>query len=346
MKRYVNIWLLVGLVMLFVQIVVGGITRLTGSGLSITKWEIVTGTLPPLSEKHWIEEFEEYKGTPQYEKINQGMSLGDFKFIYFWEYIHRFWARVMGFVFLFPFALFYAKGWIDNLLKRRLFLVVVLAGLAASFGWIMVASGLVDRPWVNAYKLSIHLGIGISVFIALLWTFLHYRHGDMGERAVPSNQNTWLFWILVLVGIQIIFGGWMSGMKAALFYPTWPLIGESIIPTILFDQAQWTWHGIIQYDEGSFAVSLIHTLHRFTAYILAILILVYGRKYALFNLFQQDSRWYVYSVILLIVQVLLGIIVLLTSVGQISVLWGVLHQGVAVLLLSALVVHRFFLFKV
>ena len=154
-----KIWLLTGVFMLFVQIIVGGITRLTGSGLSITKWEIITGTIPPLNAVQWDAAFDLYQATPQYQKINQGMSLAEFKFIYFWEYIHRLWARAMGFVFLIPFIYFAIKGWIDRKLMKNLGIVVLLAALAASFGWIMVNSGLKDRPWVNAYKLAVHLGI-------------------------------------------------------------------------------------------------------------------------------------------------------------------------------------------
>ena len=158
-RKAVKVWLIIGLVMIFFQVVIGGVTRLTGSGLSITKWEIVTGTLPPLSDSQWLEEFELYKATPQYQKINEGMSLSDFKFIYFWEYFHRLWARSMGFVFLFPFLFFWWKGWIDKPLMQRLGITVLLAAIVASFGWIMVASGLIDRPWVIAYKLTSRLSI-------------------------------------------------------------------------------------------------------------------------------------------------------------------------------------------
>lgn len=170
--QWLKYWLFTGLIFLFFQVVIGGITRLTGSGLSITKWDIVTGTFPPMSEETWIEEFELYKKTPQYHKINAGMSISAFKWIYFWEYLHRLWARTMGFVFLIPFLIFYRKKLISNHLLRRLGVVILLAMLAATFGWIMVASGLVNRPWVNAYKLSFHLCIALSVYTALLWTYL------------------------------------------------------------------------------------------------------------------------------------------------------------------------------
>ena len=170
--RAVRVWLWLGLVLVLGQIAIGGITRLTGSGLSITKWEIVIGAIPPLNDADWQHAFDLYRNTPQYHKINKGMSLTDFKFIYFWEYFHRLWARSMGLIFLFPYLYFRFRGRIPAWLNKRLFVVILIAALAAAFGWIMVASGLIHRPWVNAYKLSIHLGIGFTLFAYLLWTIL------------------------------------------------------------------------------------------------------------------------------------------------------------------------------
>ena len=339
-ENWVRTWLYVGLFMLFVQIIVGGITRLTGSGLSITKWEIVTGTIPPFTDSAWQVEFDKYKATPQYAKINKGMSMGEFKFIYFWEFIHRFWARAMGIVFLIPFIFFSYKGWMTRRLRKDLLVVVALAGLAAIFGWIMVASGLVNRPWVNAYKLSFHLLIGISVFSYLLWTTMKYVHQGKMLLLTSTNrsQRNWLTALLIVVIVQLLFGGWMSGMKAALFYPTWPLIGTEIIPKEIFYVSNWSLYNFIHYDEHSFVISLIHTLHRFTAYLLCALILWYGWRFRCFS----TSGWYRVLLLLLCTQVLLGIVVLLTSIGNISVLWGVLHQGVGVLLLGALLCHTFF----
>jgi len=204
--------------MVFMQIVIGGITRLTGSGLSITEWEIVTGTLPPMSDEGWQVEFDKYKSTPQYLKINRDMEMGSifspdtFKFIYFWEYLHRLWARTMGFIFLFPFLFFLIRKMIPGSLVRRLGVVIGLAALAATFGWIMVASGLIERPWVNAYKLSLHLCIGIAVFIALWWAFIRYTHPNkiIYKIHIPSYTK----WMLVFIIIQIFLGGVMSGTKS------------------------------------------------------------------------------------------------------------------------------------
>ncbi|MEL6124648.1 MAG: COX15/CtaA family protein, partial [Bacteroidota bacterium] len=288
-KRPVVVWLVIGLIMVYCQIVIGGITRLTGSGLSITDWDIVFGTLPPLSDAAWMTEFELYKATPQYEKINQGMEMGSifqagtFKFIYFWEYFHRLWARGMGFVFLFPFLFFYAKKWLPKSLLRNLGIVVALAGLAACFGWIMVASGLIERPWVNAYKLAIHLSIGISVFTYLLWTYLNYAHQSRVTVLGPLRSPRWVYGLLGVICLQLFLGGIMSGMKAALIYPTWPDIGGEALPGVLLDRSQWTWTNFRDYDKGPFVFALMHFLHRGVAYALTGLIVWYGSRSGLFG---------------------------------------------------------------
>ena len=168
-RRIVGAWLILGVFLVFFQIIIGGITRLTGSGLSITEWEIVIGSMPPTSAEKWESEFDKYKETPQYEKINQGMSMDDFKFIYFWEWLHRFWARWMGVVFIIPFLFFLFKRWLTRPWIFKLIMVMLLASLVASFGWIMVASGLIDRPWVDAYKLTMHLALALVVFAYLVW---------------------------------------------------------------------------------------------------------------------------------------------------------------------------------
>lgn len=156
--------------MLIGQVILGGITRLTGSGLSITRWDIITGVIPPLNAEQWLKAFELYKETPQFHKINSMFTLQDFKFIYFWEYFHRLWIRSLGFIFLIPFLIFVFKKQLDFYLIKRLGMVIFLTILTASAGWIMVQSGLVNRPWVNAYKLTIHFVFAILVVWAMVKT--------------------------------------------------------------------------------------------------------------------------------------------------------------------------------
>jgi cytochrome c oxidase assembly protein subunit 15 len=338
MDKWVSRWLFIGVVMILMQIFIGGITRLTGSGLSITKWEIVLGTLPPLNEASWIESFDLYKETPQYQKINTGMSLSEFKFIYFWEYFHRLWARIMGFVFIIPFTYFYMKGKLNTPLIRRLLIVILLAALVAVFGWIMVASGLIDRPWVNAYKLSIHLGLALLCLLFLFNTFLFSIRQRLVKVSLPASMNYFLHSILIVLIVQVLLGGVISGMRAALVFPTWPLIGDEWIPSILFEGNKWTLSHFLQYDTDVFMASLIHFLHRNTGYILSAMIIT-------FVVFAQKGKYFTrgeHGVMggVVMVQVLLGIFTLLGSIGQIPLWFGVFHQSIAFILLLVVLYIR------
>lgn len=331
--KAIKIWLAIGVFMVFMQVVIGGITRLTGSGLSITKWEIVTGTLPPLNAAQWEEAFDLYKATPQYEKINEGMSMGEFKFIYFWEYFHRLWARTMGFVFAIPFFIFLSKGWLDKMLKRRLLIVVGMAAVVASFGWIMVASGLVDRPWVNAYKLTMHLSLALILFSYLLWTFFKvYQPFPQVIHSVLLKKGAAM--LIVVLAVQLVLGGIMSGMKAALFYPTWPDLNGAAIPGILFDATAWSVENFVNYDKTPFMSALIQTLHRSTAYLLLIM----GLWYAFKAFRTKTTPIFRFGIILfvsmLIIQVVLGILTVVNSKAAVPVDLGVYHQAGALILLG------------
>ena len=346
--RSVVIWLCLGLFLVYMQIVIGGITRLTGSGLSITEWEIVTGTFPPFTGEAWQLEFDKYKDTPQFTKVNQGMEMGSifspgsFKFIYFWEYLHRLWARSMGFVFIFPFLFFYFKKMVPISLVKRLGIVIGLAALAATFGWIMVASGLIDRPWVNAYKLSLHLCIGISVFIALWWAFIRYIHS--GRQVSRVTVPSYVKWMLVLLIIQIFLGGVMSGTRAALFINTWPDLNGEMIPRDIFELENWNYVNFNEYEKSGFLVTLVQFLHRCLAYFItgyAVWIMIKTIK----TTSSYIKRSYNLFLFFLTLQVFIGIITLIKSVGVIPVLWGVLHQGVAVLVLASYVLHYFYTTK-
>lgn len=331
--RAVRVWLMIGVFMVFMQIVIGGITRLTGSGLSITKWEIVTGTLPPINAAQWQEEFDLYKETPQYQKINEGMTMGEFQFIYFWEYFHRLWARLMGFVFAIPFFFFWARGYLDRPLLRRLGMVVLLAAIVASFGWIMVASGLIDRPWVNAYKLTMHLSLALVLFSYLFWTMLTAVR-PYSQVIHSTSLKKWMGAIGIVLALQLVLGGIMSGMKAALFYPTWPDMQGEWIPAILFRGDSWTVDNLVEYDKGPFMAALVQLLHRTTAYVLTIIMLVFSFR-ALKQVNNVRFRRGIYALVtVLIAQVTLGILTVVNSVGTIPVALGVFHQAVAIVLLS------------
>ena len=327
-SRTVRIWLITGLVMLLGQVILGGITRLTGSGLSITKWDVVTGVIPPMNEKEWIEAFDLYKETPQYHKINSTFDLDQFKYIYFWEFFHRFWVRALGLIFLFPFLYFIFSKTIDRQLIKRLGLVILLTLLTASAGWIMVQSGLVNRPWVNAYKLTLHFILASLTISALVWIIADvYKYGG-NIKNVPKKFTVWL---IVLTFIQLIFAGMMSGMKAGLYYPTWPDMNGQIIPNVLIDGGNWKWENLTNYDSYLFAPALIQFVHRGIAYLLLTLTFVLFFKYR--QKLSKLSSYWIWIVFLLInTQVILGILTLLNINGaEIPLYLGVGHQLVGLL---------------
>lgn len=333
--RVVKIWLIAGLVMIFMQVVIGGITRLTGSGLSITRWEIVTGAIPPLNEAVWQAEFELYKQTPQYHKINQGMALSEFKFIYFWEYFHRLWARLMGLVFIFPFLWFLWRGMLSRRLMLRLLVVVALAGLEGFFGWIMVASGLIQRPWVNAYNLTLHLSMALIIFGYLLWTiFIAYQpQAPLFDQPRLRRMG----WVMVGVAFfQIALGAMMSGSKAGLFFPSWPDMNGEYLPSILFDGTHWTADSFVQYDTNPFMPALIQFLHRNTAYVLTFMVLYFAWQMWKMRLTPALRTGTAALVAALVIQVLLGIITLINCIARVPVDLGVLHQAGAVVLFGTL----------
>jgi len=334
--RAVMIWLIMGLIMVVGQIVIGGITRLTESGLSITEWEPLTGAMPPLNAADWQVEFDKYKASPQFEKIFADITMADFKFIYFWEWFHRQWARFMGLVFAIGFLIFWRKGWFDGPLMRRLGVTVLLAALAASFGWIMVASGLIDRPWVNAYKLTIHLCLGIGLFSYLLWTTLKVVYPK--RVGYPqSGVEKWLWPLNIVLILQLILGGIMSGAKAALPYPSWPDMNGHFIPPVLKDAGMWTVENMVYYEATLFQPALIQFLHRMTAYALIIIVIAY--LWQAFTKLRSPMlvKTNTLLVSMLIIQALLGIATVVSSVGQVPVGLGVAHQFGAIVLVGIVV---------
>ena len=339
-------WLFVGILFVLIQTVIGGVTRLTGSGLSITKWEIITGTIPPMTNMAWEHAFSLYKESPQYAKLNEGMSMASFKFIYFWEYFHRLWARMLGLVFVIPFVIFIRKKMLSKYLIKRLIITVVLVALVASFGWIMVASGLADRPWVNAYKLALHLSLALLVLTFHVWTTMRYRFGAIRDNSLfQSSFFKSLLILFSLIWIQIFFGGVVSGMHAALAYPSFPTYNGDWIPGPLLDRNSWNWLNMMDYDRSGFAAALVQFVHRNTAYLITMLIvavsIIYKERIFMSANVLLRKIWNVWLGIL-ICQIALGIATLLNSTAKIPVLLGVLHQFVGILFLTGITVILYF----
>lgn len=341
-QRAIGIWLLIGVAMVLIQVAIGGITRLTGSGLSITRWEVVTGTLPPLTTADWEEAFDLYQESPQYQLVNKGMSMGDFQFIYFWEWFHRLWARTLGFVFLIPFVYFIAKRYFTRQLMIKAGIAFILGGLVGIFGWIMVASGLQERPMVSPYRLALHLSLAILTLCYIYWVAMELLVKKDGNRHQTPAIRKWLLTLTVLVCIQIVLGALVSGMRAALFYPTWPDMNGSFWPPALAF-SNWSLSGFLHFDVDPFPAAFVQFLHRNMAYVITALTIIF-----LVKAFRQvtdpaSRRALVLVPVILTIQVLLGIFTLLHSVGSIPVALGVIHQGVALLLLMSLLmlVYKF-----
>ena len=335
-SKWVAIWLFVGVGMIIIQILLGGVTRLTGSGLSITEWDVITGTLPPLNEQQWIEQFNKYKRTPQFLILNADFTLQDFKFIFFWEWFHRFWARLIGVVFAIPFIIFlFQKRFKEDMIKP-LIILFLLGALQGAVGWIMVASGLTgDAIYVKPTRLMLHFILALGLLCYTLWFALQLSVPEEKRLVNKALKNFTVVLIAVLV-MQLGFGALMAGHKAATAAPTWPDINGAFVPGGMFSFRD----GLLNLIENKIT---IHFIHRSLAYILFLLILfwtwkVYKVKGS--SLFIK-SRWLPFLLVCL--QIILGIFSVITSVRIIPNHWGLfewvaqLHQLFAMFLLLSLV---------
>jgi len=242
-ERAVAGWLLACCALVLAMIVVGGATRLTHSGLSITEWQPIVGTLPPLSERDWQAAFDKYRATPEYLQVNRGMSLEAFKGIFWWEYFHRLLGRLIGIAFLVPLLWFVAKRQVPAGLAWKLAGIFALGGLQGAMGWYMVKSGLVDNPRVSPLRLTAHLGVAFLILGAMLWVALSLLHPRRERAATPAARSArrWAFAIVVLVFLMVLSGGIVAGIRAGFAYNTFPLMnGAWIPPEILMLEPAWT----------------------------------------------------------------------------------------------------------
>lgn len=317
-------WWLIGVAALvFIMVVVGGLTRLTESGLSITEWKPVTGALPPMSETHWQEEFDLYKRIPQYEIMNKGMTLHEFKTIYWWEWSHRFLGRLIGLAFFVPFVFFLATRRIERALVPRLIFLFVLGGMQGVLGWWMVMSGLVDRTEVSQYRLAAHLGLATLIFGALIWTALDLLNGRSTRLLTGLAKAAAA--ILALVFLQTILGAFVAGIRAGLIYNTWPLMAGAFVPDGLFAMKP-VWHNFF---ESHLTVQF---QHRMTAYLLLLCVVWHwwaARKSAA----ASSAGWLLLAVL---GQALLGI---WTVLWVVPIPLGAAHQAGAMIVFGVAVWH-------
>lgn len=235
----VRAWLYILCAMIFCMILVGGATRLTDSGLSITEWQLIVGIIPPLSDAAWQEAFDKYRQIPEYEIVNKGMSLAEFKVIYWWEWTHRFLGRIVGFVFLIPFLYFWLRRWLSRNIMPKLILMFVLGGLQGALGWYMVQSGLVERVDVSQYRLAAHLSAAVLIFGYIFWVATRIGQARNAARAAPQFLKMSAAGLVMAIFIQIGLGAFVAGLDAGQGYNTWPLIDDKLIPDGLGAMTPW-----------------------------------------------------------------------------------------------------------
>jgi cytochrome c oxidase assembly protein subunit 15 len=331
----VAIWLLVVCALVFTMVVVGGLTRLTGSGLSMVEWQPATGFIPPLSEAEWQKTFDKYRQFPEFININRDMDLAGFKDIFWLEFIHRVLGRIIGLAFLLPFLYFLARRMIPAKLTPRMILMFALGGMQGVLGWYMVKSGLVDDPHVSQYRLTAHLMLAVMIYALMFWTALGLLPGNGKDAGDHSGWNR-LAWpailLTLLVALTMSSGGLVAGLKAGLVYNTFPLMGDALIAPGVYAEAPWYAAAF----EDAITVQFNHRLLAIVTFILIVVFWLRARKAAL-----PDGTGMAMQLMLgmAMVQVALGIT---TLIMRVPVQLGAAHQAGALLLLTSLliVVHR------
>ncbi|MFZ3308342.1 MAG: COX15/CtaA family protein [Xanthobacteraceae bacterium] len=327
--RAIRLWLYAVAALIVAMVLIGGATRLTESGLSITEWQPVMGVVPPLSQPQWQAEFEKYQAIPQYRALNRGMSLDAFKSIYWWEWTHRLLGRTIGAAFLLPFLWFLWRGWIGPPLRGRLWFIFGLGALQGAVGWWMVASGLVHRVEVSQYRLATHLLLACLIYVAILWTAR--RLDERATNSVPAFNRTVAHMLLALVLGQIYLGALVAGLRAGYVYNTWPLIDGAVVPEasrLFFDSPLWR-----NFFENPLTVQFDHRMLAYTIWVVALLHAFNAARLAKRGAFVAGAFALAVAVTL---QAALGIATLL-AVVPISL--ALSHQAMAMVVLTIATVH-------
>ncbi len=339
-NRMLKAWLWTGIFMVLIQVSIGGITRLTDSGLSMTTWEPVKGALPPLNEEAWVRAFDDYRQYPEYYQKNADFTLKEFKGIFWWEYIHRAWARLIGLVFFFPFVYFLIKGQIDRKLGLGLLGVVLLGAAQAVMGWVMVKSGMDDNPWVSPYRLTIHLFLALALF-SWLYRMVLPPQLSAEKRQRATGQLRPMLWLLtVLVLVQIAYGGLVAGSDAARHYNSWPTMNGDLVPAGVFGNGL-EWQTVRENRITPQFILNVQFIHRTLAVLLLSVVVLFwfrARKVA----DGAVRRGALLLLLAILLQFSLGVgTILLSNPQHIHLQLGVLHQLCAFLLVGVLVfLHR------
>ena len=318
-EKFVKIWLFASIILVYLMILVGGITRLTDSGLSITQWELFSGILPPITELEWDNYFEKYKLIPQYQLLNSNMTIDEFKIIFLWEYFHRLMARLTGIVFLIPLIFFTLKKYIDKKYINNFIIIFLLICFQGFIGWYMVSSGLSENTSVSHYRLAMHLSIAFIIFALLLWNYFLITNKLFLNEKLFDNFS--IKFLVILFLIQIIFGAFTSGLDAGRVYQTWPLMNESFFPD---DVILANVFSFFNFDN----ISIVQFYHRIIAYIFLFYFLFIWFKIKKFENFQV-SKIYFYGLFFLFLQIILGIV---TLTSNLNFYLALIHQTNSVIL--------------
>ncbi len=318
-NQLVGLWLLSMIILVFIMIIVGGLTRLTDSGLSITQWELFKGILPPLTNSQWIVYFNLYKEIPQFKLINPGMTIDEFKIIFYWEYFHRLLGRVIGLMYLIPLIYFTLKKTFNKNTLIILYFIFFLILIQGIIGWYMVESGLAINTSVSHYRLSLHLFLAFLIISILTWNYLNFK--SVQEKVFFNFKNKLAKLLFILVLIQIIIGAFVSGLDAGLIYQTWPKMNLSYFPDdIIFQQ-----FNLMNFLNNQ---SFVQFLHRSFAYLITFFIIIIGIKMFIDNQV-KFIKYYLFVFLILVIQVVLGIF---TLISGLNLYLASLHQITSVIL--------------
>ncbi len=331
-NKKVVYWLLTGCLLIFIMVIVGGITRLTHSGLSITTYKLIEGTLPPMNEIEWQAAFNHYKQYPEYQKINSHFTLEDFKDIYFWEWLHRFIGRMIGVVFMVPFVYFLFKKQLSSPTIKKAIVLLSLGAFQGFLGWYMVKSGMIDRPDVSHYRLAMHLITAFITFSFTLWVALDILFPTTHD--IPKKMSSLIKVTYGLVLVQIVWGAFVAGLDAGWIHNHWPLMSDGkLIHETVFIEQQPVWKNFVEGKSG------VQFVHRYLAYVVLALIILIWFKIKKMMLSTLQKKGVQLLMITVLIQFGLGVFTLLYHV---PVVLGVLHQIVAFFLLATMtfVMHQ------
>ena len=332
-NKKVIYWLLIGCLLIFLMVVIGGITRLTHSGLSISNYKLISGTIPPMNELEWQEAFDLYKQYPEYQKLNNHFTLEDFKDIYFWEWLHRFIGRMIGLVFIFPFLYFLFTKQLTKPTIKKAIILLSLGAFQGFLGWYMVKSGLVDNPDVSHFRLAAHLTTAFITFAYTFWVAMDLMFPD--KKQIDIKFRNFVRWGMAILFLQIIYGAFVAGLDAGFIHNHWPMMSEGkfMHETVYIEQSP-LYKNFIEGKSG------VQFVHRMLAYIVVIFVLLIWNKAKKLKLNEQQSKGINAMVIIVFLQFLLGVFTILL---QVPVWLGVAHQVGAFILLTAMTytLHRF-----